>query len=196
MAESRAGLAELHLGVIAAYLALLEAVAETLAGDPAAAERAVRDAEARIPESGDRWYLSSSRSISPTRSSPRATWPTPPRRSRIETLRGALRHRVDDQAPHRAGARSRLGGRARTRAAGRARGGRRSPRRPGSSSAAPTPSATLAELLWATGCDEGAAAAVRRALALDEAKGKRRAAAATRQRFAALLGSPAGAPGA
>ncbi len=58
MAEARTGLAELHLGVIAAYLALLEAIAETLAGDAAAAERAVRDAEAIISESDSRWYLS------------------------------------------------------------------------------------------------------------------------------------------
>ena len=58
MAEARAGLAELHLGVIAAYLALLGAIAETLAGDPVAAERAVRDAEAMIVRLRDRWYLS------------------------------------------------------------------------------------------------------------------------------------------
>ena len=58
MAEARAGLAELHLGVIAAYLALLGAIAETLAGDPVAAERAVRDAEAMIVGSEARWYLS------------------------------------------------------------------------------------------------------------------------------------------
>ena len=57
MAEARAGLAELHLGVIAAYLALLDGIAETLAGDPAAAERAVRDAEAMIAGSDTRWYL-------------------------------------------------------------------------------------------------------------------------------------------
>jgi hypothetical protein len=46
---------------------------------------------------------------------------------------------------------------------------------------------TLAELLWATGRDEEAAAAVRRALALDEAKGNTASADASRARFAALL---------
>ena len=38
------------------YLALLVALAETLAGDPVAAERAVRDAEAMVSGPGDRWY--------------------------------------------------------------------------------------------------------------------------------------------
>ncbi len=42
--------------MIAAYLALLDGIAETLAGDPSAAERAVRDAEAMVSGSGDRWY--------------------------------------------------------------------------------------------------------------------------------------------
>ena len=47
---------------------------------------------------------------------------------------------------------------------------------------------TLAELLRATGRCEEAAHAVRRALALDEAKANAVTAAATRERFAALLG--------
>jgi hypothetical protein len=45
---------------------------------------------------------------------------------------------------------------------------------------------TLAELLWASGRCEEAAHAVRRALALDDAKANAVAAAATRERFAAL----------
>ena len=56
MAEASAGLAELQLRGIALYVSLLESVAEMLAGDPAAAERAVRGAEASALESGDRWY--------------------------------------------------------------------------------------------------------------------------------------------
>jgi hypothetical protein len=54
MAEAREGLAGLQLGEIAAYLALLDALAETLAGDPASAERAVLEAEAIVSASGDR----------------------------------------------------------------------------------------------------------------------------------------------
>jgi len=56
MAAARAGLAELGVTLMAVYLALLEAIAETLAGDPAAAERAVRDADAMVAGSSDRWH--------------------------------------------------------------------------------------------------------------------------------------------
>jgi hypothetical protein len=48
------------------------------------------------------------------------------------------------------------------------------------------PQRTLAEVLRAAGRDADAAAAAGRALALDEAKGNTAAAAATRERFAAL----------
>jgi hypothetical protein len=56
MEHARAGFAELRLDLMAAYLALLVALAELLAGDPVAAERAVRDAEAMVSGPGDRWY--------------------------------------------------------------------------------------------------------------------------------------------
>jgi DNA-binding SARP family transcriptional activator len=56
MDRARAGFADLRLDLMAAYLALLVALAETLAGDPVAAERAVRDAEAMVSGPGDRWY--------------------------------------------------------------------------------------------------------------------------------------------
>ena len=56
MALARDGLAELGLDATSAYFALLDAMAETVAGDPAAAERAVLDAEAIVAESGDRWF--------------------------------------------------------------------------------------------------------------------------------------------
>ncbi len=56
MELARAGFADLRLDLMAAYLALLVALAEMLAGDPVAAERAVRDAEARVSGPGDRWY--------------------------------------------------------------------------------------------------------------------------------------------
>ena len=58
MARARTALAELHLREMAAYLAHLDAFAETLAGDPAAAERAILDVEAIVSESGDRRFLS------------------------------------------------------------------------------------------------------------------------------------------
>ena len=52
---------------------------------------------------------------------------------------------------------------------------------------------TLAELLWATGRTRDAATAAQTAVSLDEAKANVVAAAATRERFSALLGSDAGA---
>lgn len=58
MARARAGLAELQLGEMTAYLAHLDVIAETLAGDLAAAERAVLDAETIVSEAGDRRFLS------------------------------------------------------------------------------------------------------------------------------------------
>ena len=56
MEQARAGFADLRLDLQAAYLALLVALAEMLAGDAVAAERAVRDAEAMVSGPGDRWY--------------------------------------------------------------------------------------------------------------------------------------------
>ena len=58
MTRARAGFADLRLDLMAAYLALLVALAESLVGDPVAAERAVREAEAMVAGPGDRWYQS------------------------------------------------------------------------------------------------------------------------------------------
>ena len=58
MARARQGLSEMGLGEMAAYLALLDAMAEMLADNPAAAERAALDAAAIASASGDRWFLS------------------------------------------------------------------------------------------------------------------------------------------
>ena len=58
MTRARAGFADLRLDLMAAYLALLVALAESLVGDPVAAERAVLDAEAMVAGPGDRWYQS------------------------------------------------------------------------------------------------------------------------------------------
>ena len=56
MARARTGLAELGPDLMSVYLSLLAAIAETLAGNPAAAERAVRDAAAMVAGSTDRWH--------------------------------------------------------------------------------------------------------------------------------------------
>ena len=53
MARARAAFGELRMDLMGSYLALLDAVAERLAGDPAAAERAIRDAGAMVSGSGD-----------------------------------------------------------------------------------------------------------------------------------------------
>ena len=80
MADARAGLAELHFGEIA-VLALLDAVAATVTGDLELAERAVRDADTLVAESGTAGITRSSTSISRTSSSrgsggrrPRGPW--------------------------------------------------------------------------------------------------------------------------
>jgi hypothetical protein len=188
MAEARAGLAELHLGVIAAYLALLEAIAETLAGDPAAAERAVRDAEAMISESDSRWYLSFiyvdlAHAILAQHRLAEAADAV----ARIETMSAPCdaewvikRHTARALLAAEAGEPERGLEDARAAVAAADSTGlvvcRANAHR------------TLADLLWATGHTEGAATAAQRALSLDEAKGNAVAAAATRERFSALLG--------
>jgi DNA-binding SARP family transcriptional activator len=188
MAEARAGLAELPLGVIAAYLALLEGIAETLAGDPAAAERAVRDAEAIISGSETRWYLAfiyvdlahailaqgrvrdAAEAVARIDTLPApcdAEWAI-----KRHTARALLAAREGDPERGLADARAAV---AASDATGllicRANAHR-----------------TLAELLLATDRPQAAAEAARRALALDEEKGNAVAAAGTRRHFAALLG--------
>jgi DNA-binding SARP family transcriptional activator len=196
MAEARAGLAEMHLGVIAAYLALLDAIAETLAGDPAAAERAVRDAAALISESDSRWYLSfiyvdlAHAILAQGRLAEAAEAV-----ARIETMRAPCdaewvikRHTARALLTAQEGEPERGLEDARAAVAVADATGlvvcRANAHR------------TLAELLWATGRTEGAATAAQRAVSLDEAKANVVAAAATRERFSELLGSPAGAAGA
>ena len=58
MAESRAGLEELGLHEASAWMALMDAQAEMLAGNPAAAASAACDAERITRSIGDRWFLS------------------------------------------------------------------------------------------------------------------------------------------
>jgi DNA-binding SARP family transcriptional activator len=188
MAEARAGLAELQLGVIAAYLALLDAIAETLTGDPAAAERAIRDAEAMISESATRWYLAFiyvdlAHAILAQHRLPEAAEAV----ARIETLPAPCdaewvikRHTARallaaQEGEHERGLQDARAAVDVADATGliicRANAHR-----------------TLAEMLWATGRTEAAATAAHQALALDEAKANVAAAATTRARFSELLG--------
>jgi DNA-binding SARP family transcriptional activator len=58
IADSLTGLVEMQLSAIAVYLAFLAAWVESLAGDPPAAERVLRDARTLISDPDDQWYLS------------------------------------------------------------------------------------------------------------------------------------------
>ena len=58
MARSRAGLEELGLHEASAWMALMDAQAEMLAGNPAAAARAAQDTQRITRAIGDRWFLS------------------------------------------------------------------------------------------------------------------------------------------
>ena len=176
---------------------------------PGAARRARRDAggrsgggRARRPRRrGDRlrspatagtrrWSTSTSR----TPCSPRSGPPDAAEAvAQIETMRGALRPRVDDQAPHRPGAR-----RGRRRASPSAGWRTRSGGRAGRDDAAgPLPRRRAARrspsCCWRPGATRRRGRGPARARAR-RGKGNLVAAAATRQRFAALLGSPCRRP--
>jgi len=188
MAEASAGLAELQLRGIALYVALLEGLAEMLAGDPGAAEDAVRGAEASALESGDRWYqalvhVEVVHAVLAQEGRPDAAdfvaqidalaapcdveWVI-----KRHTARALLAMQEGEPERGLADARAAVAAAEPTRLIlCRANAHR-----------------TLAELLWATGRDAEAAAAARRALELDEAKGNTVSADGTRRRFAPLLG--------
>jgi hypothetical protein len=187
MAEARAGLDELQLRGSALYLALLEAVAETLVGNPAAAERALLDAAANAEASGDRWYqalvhVDLAHAVLAQHRRPDA----PETVAEIDVLAAPCdvewaikRHTARALIAMRAGDPER--GLEEARAASAAAETTRL------SLCRANAQRTLAELLCATGRTEEAADAVRRALALDEAKANAVAAARTRDRFARLL---------
>ncbi len=187
MEHARAGFAELRLDLMAAYLALLVALAELLAGDPVAAERAVRDAEAMVSGPGDRWYQGmvnvdlAQTIIAQGRDADAlaviAQIDAVPAPCDIEWVikrhiaRARVAAQADDHAAALAEAESAV------------------------AAAAPTTlllvkadaERALAETHRAAGRADDARAALRRALALDERKGNLVAAAATRR----LLGEPA-----
>jgi tetratricopeptide (TPR) repeat protein len=188
MAQSSAGLAELQLRGIALYVSLLESVAEMLAGDPAGAEYAVRDAEASALESGDRWYqalvhIDLAHAVLEQDGRPDA----PEHVARIEALAAPcdVEWRIKRHT-----ARARLAARdgESERGLEEARAAVAEAEQTRLSLCRADAQRTLAQLLWDTGRTEEAAAAVRRALELDEAKANAVAAARTRSRFAALLG--------
>jgi DNA-binding SARP family transcriptional activator len=58
LARARSGLAELQLKQASVWMAVFDAEAEMLAGDPVAAERALDDAERTAVEIGDQWFVS------------------------------------------------------------------------------------------------------------------------------------------
>jgi tetratricopeptide (TPR) repeat protein len=186
MAGARDGLAELGLHATQAYFALLAAFAETLAGDPAAAERAVLDAGAIVAESGDRWFLSmvnvdlAHAILAQDRPADAAAAV-----ARIDTVPAPC----DPQwtiKRHTARALVAASTHDHDRAVQEARAAVAAADHPELIVLAANAHRTLAEVLRTAGRDAEAAAAAGRALALDEAKGNTAAAAATRRRFAAL----------
>ena len=189
MAEARAGLAELQLGVIAAYLALLDGDRRD-AGRATRRRRSAPSATPRrwSPASETRWYLAfiyvdlAHAILAQGRVDEAAAAV-----ARIETLPAPCdaewaikRHtaRALLAAPRR---------RPRARARGRARGRRgRRRHRPADLPRQRPPHARRAAARDC-GRPEEAAASALRALALDEAKGNTVAAASTRRRFADVL---------
>jgi len=188
MAAARAGLAELQIGSIAVYMALLDAVAESLAGNPAAAERAALDAEAIASETGERGLLSSFVAVELAH----ATLA----QGRLADAVDALA-RVDafgapcdvEWVVKRHVARALLAARSGAPERGLDDAEAAVARAEATSFVplAARAQRTLAEVLAAGGRTDAAVTAAQRALALDEAKGNVVAAAATREWCAALL---------
>ena len=188
MELARAGFADLRLDLMAAYLALLVALAEMLAGDPVADGALGRDAEARVSGPGDRWYQAMVNvDLAPTVIAQGRWADAAVVLERIEAMPAPCdvtwvikRHTARAWVAMRAG--DHAGALAEARA--------------GVVVADPTSlllvradsHRMLAEVLRATGRGEEAASAAREALALDERKGNLVAAAATRRLLAELGG--------
>ena len=192
MVRARTALAELNLREMAAYLAHLDAFAETLAGDPVAAERALLDTEAIVSESGDRWFLSTvyvdlahallaqGRHLDAAEAVERIEMVPAPcdrqwvikrhtARALVAAQSGNLEHGLEEAHAAVAAAEG-----------------------TGLTVFCADAHRTLAELLQAANRNEEASTAAGRALALHQAKANTVAAAATRRRFTSLRGfSPA-----
>jgi DNA-binding SARP family transcriptional activator/tetratricopeptide (TPR) repeat protein len=186
MARARDGLAELGLDATGAYFALLDALAQTIGGDPTAAERAVLDAGAIVAESGDRWFLSmvnvelAHAILAQDRPAEAAAAV-----ARIDTVPAPC----DPQwriKRHAARALEAAGRSDHDHALQEAQAAVRVADQPELIVLAADAERTLAEVLRSAGREADATAAAARALVLDEAKGNSAAAAATRRRFAAL----------
>ena len=186
MRLARAGFADLRLDLMAAYLALLVALAELLAGDPVAAERAVRDAEAMVSGPGDRWYQAM---VNVDLAATVIAQDRPADAAAVVERIDAVPAPCDlEWAVKRHIARAHVAARGGDRAGGLAEAE--------AAAALAEPTAlllvradaqrTLAAVLRAAGRSDDAAAAARRALALDERKGNLVAAAATRRLLAEL----------
>lgn len=186
MTRARAGFVDLRLDLMAAYLALLVAVAESLAGDPVAAELAVREAEAMVSGPGDRWYQSmvnvdlAQVVIAQGRQADAAAAV-----ERIDTVPAPCDLEwVVKRLAARARVASGAGEHARAIADGRAAVAAAEPT--GLILVRADAQRALAEVLHAAGQTGEAVAAARRALALDERKANRVAAAGTRRLLASL----------
>ena len=181
MRLARAGFADLRLYLMAAYLALLVALAELLAGDPVAAERAVRDAEAMVSGPGDRLYQVM---VNVDLAATVIAQDRPADAAAVIERIDAVPAPCDlEWSVKRHIARAHVASRAGDLAAGLEEA------EAAVALAEPTPlllvradaQRTLAAVLRAAGRTDDAAAAARRALALDERKGNLVAAAATRR---------------
>ncbi len=182
-AAARAGLAELHLGAFGVYLTLLDAFAETLAGDPVSAEAALREAEAMVDVTSDRSavatvYVDLAHAILAQDRHADAAEAV----ARIDTVPAPCsaewvikRHTARALLAEAAGEHQRGLTEARAAVAAAEQTGR--------VICCANAHRALAKLLSATGRELDAATAARRALALDEAKGNLVGVAETRRHF-------------
>jgi len=186
MARARAGFADLRLDMMAAYLALAVAHAESLTGDPAAAERAVRHAGAMGGGAGDRWYESMiTVDIANTIIAQGRDVDAAAAVARIDAVPAS---RDQEWLAKRHVARARFAAQAGDHARGieEARAAVRVAEPTGLFLLRADTYRTLAEVLRGAGQTGDAAAAAGGALALDEAKGNLVAASATRRLLASL----------
>ena len=187
MAEALSGLAEMQLSALSVYMAFLAGWIATVAGDCAAAERALRDALTLIRDPDDHWYLSM---IQADLTQAMLA------QGRVADAAEAIAELDARPIPcdtewvilrHIAGARLAACTGEHHRGLADARSAIAIAERTDLIVIHADALCAQAELLSATGDAPAASAAVRQALELQEAKASTVAAAATRARFAALL---------